>query len=335
MASLGNVQAKVSCVFETKVVAEPSSKRSFQPFKVVAHERLRSEALIAGIEHARPSEKIDGTCAYIYPFFGKPWLWARHDRKPSKNADKKFKKFQSAHCAWQLNGKEGAEPEFVWNLETDLKEVPQHWVAASGVELVNGMPAPDENGHIPGWVPVDPKSRQHLWHLAVVDLDVGLGLFMLPDPDDSEKLLITMSPLQEYIGSTLELIGTNVNGNPYGCGTKQQPFHVLVRHGVIPFQSPPPQEFRTVQKWFEEDPEGKVEGIVWHCHDGTLFKLHRHHLGLKWPTTDLKLLKMPVRISMDTVKYEINLDQQKYNLFSLLANYDGHIFVSLQNIPTK
>ncbi|KAK5901740.1 hypothetical protein CesoFtcFv8_007069 [Champsocephalus esox] len=82
---------------------------------------------------------------------------------------------------------------------------------------------------------------------------------------------------------TLELIGTNVNGNPYGLGSKKQPLHLLVSHGSFGVRNPPPVDFHQISSWLREGPGGRVEGLVWHCSDGTLIKVHRHHLGLRWP----------------------------------------------------
>lgn len=60
-----------------------------------------------------------------------------------------------------------------------------------------------------------------------------------------------------------------------GLGSKKQPVHCLVSHGSIRIQSPPPVDFHQLCSWFRESPEGQVEGIVWHCNDGTLVKV-RH-----------------------------------------------------------
>lgn len=95
MMHCGSVQAKVSCVFQTVVIQEPSSKRSHQPYRVVASENIREDALQAGVQHVVPSEKLDGTCVCVREFQGKPWLWARHNRRPTKAAEKRFKKHQT------------------------------------------------------------------------------------------------------------------------------------------------------------------------------------------------------------------------------------------------
>ncbi len=151
MEKLGNVQQKIHCVFETRVVEEPSGKRSHQAYKVVAGENIRPEAEESGISDAVPTEKLDGTCVFVDNFEGMPWLWARHDRKPNKNADRRFKKFQNTHRGWIANGKNGPEPHFSWNLNSDLKDIPGYWVPAKGVAMNDeGTPMPDENGHIPG-----------------------------------------------------------------------------------------------------------------------------------------------------------------------------------------
>lgn len=58
---------------------------------------------------------------YVYIFSGKPWLWARLDRKPNKSSDKKFKKFHNQKQQWLRDGKQGSEPTFQWNVLTDFK----------------------------------------------------------------------------------------------------------------------------------------------------------------------------------------------------------------------
>ena len=52
---------------------------------------------------------------------GRPWLWARLDRKPNKNTDKKFKRFHNQKQQWIKDGKQGSEPKFQWNVTTDFK----------------------------------------------------------------------------------------------------------------------------------------------------------------------------------------------------------------------
>lgn len=58
-----------------------------------------------------------------------------------------------------------------------------------------------------------------------------------------------------------------------GMGSKKQPVHVLVAHGSMHFRNPPPVDYQQLCSWFQDSPEGGVEGIVWHCNNGTLVKV--------------------------------------------------------------
>lgn len=58
-----------------------------------------------------------------------------------------------------------------------------------------------------------------------------------------------------------------------GLGSKKQPLHCLVSHGSVRIRDPPLVDVQQLQAWFRESPEGRVEGIVWHCSDGTLLKV--------------------------------------------------------------
>lgn len=327
MSVFGNVQRKISCVFEVSVLPNaPSEKRNDQSYKVVATDRLREKASAAlncgpaANSCCLATEKLDGTCVFISEFCGKPWLWARHDRKPNKAADKRFRKFQNEHPESLL----GDGIVFQWNVENDFKDVPTEWIPATGIETKGGVLLPDTNGHIPGWVPVEPKSKQHCWHLSAVDLNIGVGLVL---QQQSNRLEITLQLLEELSGSTMELIGTNVNGNPYRLGSKSKPLHLLVRHGIIPAENLPPASFAGLKDWFQ-GPDGGVEGIVWHFDDGEMFKLHRHHLSLNWPVPNPKLLSIPAFINVP------KNDQTSYSSKLLLdfANISGQTFDSLVKI---
>ncbi|KAA8590360.1 hypothetical protein FQN60_014294 [Etheostoma spectabile] len=176
-----------------------------------------------------------------------------------------------------------------------------------------------------GWVPVEKDNKQYCWHSSVVDDGVGAALVLRPSSDDEDMLEIAAVPLADLLEQTLELIGTNVNGNPYGLGSKKQPVHCLVSHGSIGIRNPPPVDFQQLCSWFQESPEGRVEGIVWHCNDGTLIKVHRHHLGLRWPDGDTCLGDKSVVIHVD----EYNSSQDLFTSFSRL---NGHRFSRLPDI---
>ncbi|KAL5007278.1 hypothetical protein ScPMuIL_016084 [Solemya velum] len=46
-------------------------------------------------------------------------------------------------------------------------------------------------------------------------------------------------------------------------------------------------------------PNGRVEGIVWHCKDGQLYKVHRNHVGLPWPVKGTLLSQRRVHVNID------------------------------------
>ncbi|KAI8491146.1 hypothetical protein Bbelb_311870 [Branchiostoma belcheri] len=291
MAERVSVQEKIPCVFRTAVLQRQSSKRQDQSYHVGALNQLTTQALEANVRKSVASEKVDGTCVYVQEFRGKSWLWARHDVKPNKQAEKRFKRFQNAHQAWEMGDKDGAEPTFTWTVEKDLKKPPEHWEPAQGVRRIDGHLQPSTSGHIPGWVPVLKDSRSHCWHLASADLDRGVALLLRRKQEDCKMLEITPVKLEELLGQTLELVGTNVNANPYGLGGKKRPIHLLVPHGVLKFDTPPPFDHEELAEWFSTPA-------------GQLFKLHRHHLGLPWPVEEPSLTTLPVVVTVDGGQYE-------------------------------
>ncbi|MEQ2285773.1 hypothetical protein AMECASPLE_035293, partial [Ameca splendens] len=111
-----------------------------QLFQVVATENVNPVALEANIDCAFATEKLDGTCCYVALYQGQPYLWARLDRKPNKQAEKRFKKHQHTHKNYK---------DFSWNVEEDFKTVPETWIPAHRVKHHNGHPIPDQLGHIP------------------------------------------------------------------------------------------------------------------------------------------------------------------------------------------
>ncbi|KAM6973195.1 RNA ligase 1 [Aplochiton taeniatus] len=321
MRRLGSVQQKMPCIFLTEVKEEHSRKRECQQFQVVATTNVNPVALQSNIDRAIATEKLDGTCCYVTMHKGQPYLWARLDRKPNKQAEKRFRKYQ--------HSQRGSEV-FTWNFEEDFKTVPETWIPAQKVVHHNGHPVPDEHGHVPGWVPVAPNNKMYCWHSSVVDYDEGVALVLRPTTDDEDQLEITTVPLSNLLEKTLELIGTNINGNPYGMGSKKHPVHTLVAHGSVPIRNPPPVDHHQLCSWFLDSKEGQVEGIVWHCNDGTLVKLHRHHLGLKWPDGDTFLNTRPIVIHVDgTVDEERIISKDLFTAFSRL---NGHCLTKLQDL---
>ncbi|KAL8624762.1 hypothetical protein ACOMHN_002457 [Nucella lapillus] len=350
------VQRKLPCVYMTGVHSAPSNKRPNQPFKVTASNQLNPEVDQRDLDLACATEKVDGTCCLVQEYGGVAWLWARLDRRPNRPGEKKFQKHQARLRAWREAGQTGEAPAITWDLDKDFKnmawreagqteeapaitwdhnhdckvgdrcrgqEVPDTWIPASGIDMVDGAALPDRQGHTPGWVPVEKKSRQYCWHLTSVDLESGLGL-VLCSGETSGELVVKCRPLSELCGKTCELIGTNVNGNPYGLGSKQTPVHLLVVHGSLSVTCPSPVHSAALHTWLGgEDGEGgsKVEGVVWHCPSEALYKLHRHHLNLPWPISQPRLSQQPVTVHVDSAHF--GLDGDNKSQLSLLAAVNG------------
>uniref|UniRef100_A0A8D0BUV6 RNA ligase 1 n=1 Tax=Salvator merianae TaxID=96440 RepID=A0A8D0BUV6_SALMN len=321
MSFLSSVQQKVPCLFVTQVKEEPSAKRERQPFKVLATETISQKAIDADIYNAIPTEKVDGTCCYVTTYKGRPYLWARLDRKPNKQAEKRFKQFVYST---------GSSKGFNWNIEEDFRPVPDCWIPAKKTEYCNGKALPDENGCIPGWVPVEQHSKQYCWHASVVDYEFELALILKHHTEEPDLLEISPVPLSDFSEQTFELIGTNINANPYGLGNKKQPMHFLVPHGTFKIRKVPPLNHNDILTWFDDCKEGEIEGIVWHCADGNLVKIHRRHLGLCWPIPNPYLICRPVIISFRGAKYDYNFEPN--TLFHYFSKLGEQRFSSLRDV---
>ena len=59
-------------------------------------------------------------------------------------------------------------------------------------------------------------NKQYCWHSSTVDYDAGVALVLRPRDQTRDLLELALVPLVDLLEQTLELIGTNVNGNPYG-----------------------------------------------------------------------------------------------------------------------
>ena len=339
-----SVKGKIKCIFQPRVVQSTSGKRNDQMYKVVASEQISPdfECYMNNEEEkcgVYASEKLDGTCCYIREFHGRPWLWARHDIKANKPAEKRFKAYQHAknEHAVTNQGDDEKFPPFEWDMENDFKEAPDDWIAASGASREDATP--DDIGHIVGWVPVDPSLRQHLWHLSAVNLNDGTGLFLYDGCRKQEgnstgaSMELQVDDLQKHCGKTFELIGTHVNANPYKLGCKKSPIHMLVQHGEFKMAFPMTSEkwsHESLKAWFDGEVDGMVEGVVWHAQDGKMFKLHRHHLDLKWPLNDLRMLSRSLRV--DLHRYEGSVACRPNALFEKLKTVDGKSFDNIDSL---
>lgn len=67
-----------------------------------------------------------------------------------------------------------------------------------------------------GWVPVENGNKQYCWHSSAVNYTLSVALVLKPRLEDPESLEICLVHLTDLLEQTLELVGTNINGNPYG-----------------------------------------------------------------------------------------------------------------------
>ena len=176
------------------------------------------------------------------------------------------------------------------------------------------------------------SGRQHLWHLSAVDLSVGVCLILIPE-DNGDNFQIVLDSLSNYLDKTFELIGTHVNGNPYSLGSKKYPLHLLVQHGCIPIKYDSQISLSNLHTFFSE--QCVIEGIVWHCRDGSLYKVHCHHLNLKWPPQDkmYRLTTIPTTVRVDSLQYET--DYKENTVIQWLTQLSGKEFDSLCQIQPE
>lgn len=63
-----------------------------------------------------------------------------------------------------------------------------------------------------------------------------------------------------------------------GLGSKKFPIHLLVVHGTIRIRNGPQIERDVIKEWFQD--VGQVEGVVWHCQNGSMFKVRNTYVKL-------------------------------------------------------
>lgn len=120
------------------------------------------------------------------------------------------------------------------------------------VQFMYAQEAPDPiTGEHPGWVPV-----------------------VLDDVYHKEALDTYIHEYGSIDDGTYELVGSKVQGNPYGFL-----YHYLFRHGC-PKLKDVPNNYAGLRDKFEKM---FGEGIVWHHPDGRMAKLKRRDFNFEWP----------------------------------------------------
>ena len=189
--------------------------------------------------------------------------------------------FEGIPCLWGRSA-----------LKSSDRPPPKYWQPAATDD--EGYPEVTKYGSVLGWVPVLENTGTHKYHASAVNYGTNKVL-LLKETDDGEDLEIALVPLANLLGRTVELIGSKINGNPYNL---KPGFHVIVEHGAIRVKNPPELNTGALKAWFSQ-PHGQVEGIVWHCSDGNMFKIHVTHLELLKPKRcDMYLSNRAVRVNV-------------------------------------
>ena len=310
------VKSKINCIYEIKVIEENDKsllKRPDQTYIIRASEiLLNSFKNFISNNKFIATEKVDGTSTLVKSYGGSAWLWVRRDRKLTKQAVKRKK----------LNN------EIVFKLE-DYKEAPSTWEASeSCVNADTGELIPDITGNIMGWLPLN-NDKLYFWHREAVEFQNKKILVLNPYFENKVlKFQLSMDALEIHHNKSFELIGTNVNANPYKLGSKKCPIHFFIQHGSIPILNPIYDfSHNSMIQWFNNKDIGSLEGIVWHCNNQQIYKLTRKHLNLEWPVEDPLLIKIPVKI---------NLSSEIDNMYiNKLLQFNGQSFDSLEEFSKK
>lgn len=146
--------------------------------------------------------------------------------------------------------------------------------------------------HLIGFMPLSRKEDK--WHLDCLVGDdhdhVNILTFVANNFPHIEQI-----KLSDINGCSIEVLGPKFNGNPHKLDK-----HCIAVHGKLILKDFPMnmdnnkydneynEELLTeIKNWFEKSNQGQVlEGVVLHLNDGSMYKLHKHHLDLKWNYKD-------------------------------------------------
>jgi len=110
--------------------------------------------------------------------------------------------------------------------------------------------------------------------------------------NDNGKMIYEYVDVDKLNGFSVELIGPKFQNNPHNVM-----HHCIVVHGSIVLSDFPPLTLLTqtlrndICDWMVTSEKAKfIEGIVVHFENGEKYKLHRHHLDMKWgKSSDTKM----------------------------------------------
>lgn len=205
--------------------------------------------------------KVDGTCCLIgKDSSGKVCILKRRDIKPYRKKPQK---------------------------------IPDTWVQTGA----------DGGKHIIGFMPIEDGDKWHYDAHPVQDENVkGVKRYdtskirVLTIAECGKKLEYQIVDIETLDGKSVELMGPKFQANPH-----KLEHHCVMVHGLIKL-SDCPDLHKIAQddtpllltNWVQDTLSSNfIEGIVMHMEDGSMFKIHCHHMNMKWGDTK-PLIEFPL-----------------------------------------
>lgn len=159
------------------------------------------------------------------------------------------------------------------------KSAPESWIQTG---LDNGR-------HMIGFMKLEKGDKWHLdAHYKNDDGTYDLSKIRILH-NDNGKMTYKYENIANLNEMSVELIGPKFQNNPHNVT-----HHCIVIHGSIVIDDFPNFMIDTIKEWMVTNPKGNyIEGIVIHFENGAKYKLHRHHLDMKWKKSDCSLENFP------------------------------------------
>ena len=188
------------------------------------------------------------------------------------------------------------------DIKDDKQQIPETWECTGS----------EKPGHQIGFMPLEPGDT---WYLdchpyIMIESEVpdkkdpsrirklqtkkyDMTMIRMLDIDTSGHLCYIYVPISSLNGHTVEVMGPKFQTNPHKLKE-----HCAMCHGLIVVKDFPdlstPREslLHEIKHWFDTNPQGSyLEGVVVHLENGKMFKLHKHHLDMKWNIDEIPSLE--------------------------------------------
>lgn len=168
------------------------------------------------------------------------------------------------------------------------RSVPDDWIQTG---------AGSSGGHLIGYMPIDKNDKWHLDCYSKKDglIDTSKVRCLKASNNRLEIVEVDTTSLNDR---SVEVIGEKFQANPHKIKG-----HCVVEHGLIELKDFPDVVsyirteksglFDDIKDWFNSEQGAFVEGVVLHLDNGSMYKLHLHHLNLTWtPSTVSPLIEL-------------------------------------------